>query len=548
MMNAKQSLTSHESIGLVAVLAGFLLTSGARAADWPQWGGLDLGRNTVSAETGLPESFTTQGETNGNIRWRAPMGTFVYGNPTVAGGRVFVGTDDYLLQEDTRFHRTHGGLLHCLDEKTGQLLWRLVVPARPKERLPEGAHYGQQKIGTCSSVAVSGQRAFFMTGAAEIMCLDVKGQADGNDGPFQDEARYMAGPGQPPVKLGPRDADIIWSYDLVDQLGICPHDVSGCSPLIDGRILYSETCNGVNHEHTACLRPNAPSFIALDTETGKLLATDTEDLGHRMWHCLWSPPSLGTVNGKKLVFFGGGDGLCYAFEALASVPDQPVHFKKVWQYDCVPPNYREPEGKPFNYYIGDKRKKYTTNKDDGTFLGPSEIISTPVFHEGRVYCTIGQDPSHGRGRGLLHCIDASKTGDITKSGCVWTYDGLERTIASVAVSDGLVYAVDLPGRVHCLDAATGKPYWVFETRGETWGSPLVADGKVFINTKKRLEVFAAGKTPKLLAEIPLGAASSPIVANGTLYVSSSRYLYAVQKGAQFIIPSDPAPAKTAPGQ
>ena len=522
-------------VRVLVVAAGGLLLP-VRAADWPQWGGLDLGRNMVSAETGLPTSFTTQNETNENVRWRAPMGTFVYGNPTVAGGRVFVGTDDYLLQDDPRFHRTHGGLLHCLDEKTGQLLWRLVVPARPKERLPEGAHYGQQKIGTCSSVAVAGQRAYFMTGACEIMCLDVNGQADGNDGPFKDEARYMAGAGQPPVALGPHDADIIWSYDLVDQLGVCPHDVAGCSPLVDGRILYSETCNGVDHDHKRCLRPDAPSFIALDTETGRLLATDTEDLGHRMWHCLWSPPSLGVVGGKKLVFFGGGDGVCYAFEALTAVPDQPVHFKKVWQYDCVPMNYREPGGVPFNYYVGDKRKKYTTNKDDGTFVGPSEIISTPVFHDGRVYCTIGQDPSHGRGRGLLHCIDASKTGDVTKVGCVWTYDALERTIAGVAISDGLVYAVDLPGRVHCLDAATGKLYWVYETHAETWATPLVADGKLYINTKKRLEVFATGKVPKLLAEIPLGSASSPIVANGTLFAASSRHLYAVQQGAQLVTP------------
>ena len=285
-----------------------------------------------------------------------------------------------------------------------------------------------------------------MTGACEIMCLDVNGMADGNDGPYKDEARYMAGKGNPPIKLGKQDADIIWIYDLVDQLGICPHDLTSCSPVVDGRFLYIVSGNGVNQPHEKCLRPDAPSFICLDTQTGKLLATDTEGLGHRMWHCLWSPPSMGVVNGKKLVFFGGADGICYAFEALTAVPSEPIHFKKVWQYDCDPPSYRFPNGqKPFNYYIGDRRKKYSTNKNDGKFLGPSEIISSPVFHDGKVYVTIGQDPTHGRGRGLLHCIDASKPGDITQSGCVWTYDGIERTIASVAISDGLLYAVDLAG-------------------------------------------------------------------------------------------------------
>ena len=535
-----------KSAPLSVTLAIFLAATSVYAADWPAWGGSDLGRNMVSCETGLADTFkpgdkSTNGEgilpeTTENVRWVVKLGTLICGNPTVADGRVFVGTDDSSLMHDPRLKRTRGGMVWCLDEKTGKTLWRLPVPPRPKERLPDNAHYGQQNMGVCSSPTVVGNRCYVVTNAAEILCLDVRGQADGNDGPFQDEAQYIAGDNNPPVKLEKTDGDIIWKFDLVDELGICPHDVAACSVLVDGRFLYVTSANGVNHEHTFCLRPDAPSFIALDAKTGKLLATDTEDLGHRMWHCLWSPPTIGVVNGKKLVFFGGGDGICYAFEALTDVPSDPIHFKKVWSYDCDPPNYRDPlgDGKPFNYYIGDRRKKYTTNTSDGTFLGPSEIIASPVFHDGRVYCTIGQDPMHGRAKGMLNCIDASKTGDITHTGCVWTYDGIERTIASVAISDGLVYACDLGGHVHCLDEKTGKLYWMFPTNSETWSSPLVADGKVYINTKKGLTVLAAGKEMKELAAIPLGSAAyaTPVAANGTLFVCSQSYLWAVQKGAK----------------
>jgi outer membrane protein assembly factor BamB len=533
-----------------AALAFFLAITSVHAGDWPAWGGCDLGRNMVSSESGLPESFkpgekSPKGDgivpgTTENVRWVVKLGTFICGNPTVADGRVFVGTDDAMLQSDPRLKRTRGGMVWCLDEKTGNTLWRLPVPVRPKERLPKDAHYGQQNLGVCSAPTVAGKRAYVVTNAAEILCLDVKGQADGNDGPFNDEATYIAGSNNPPVNVDKNDGDILWRYDLVEQLGICPHDVAACSVLVDGDIVYCTSANGVNHEHTFCLRPDAPSFIALDARTGKLLATDTEDLGHRMWHCLWSPPTIGVVNGKKLVFFGGGDGICYAFEALEAAPAEPIHFKKVWSYDCVPPNYRDPigDGQPFNYYIGDKRKKYTTNKNDGTFLGPSEIIASPVFHEGRVYCTLGQDPMHGRGRGMLNCIDATGTGDITHSGRVWTYDALERTIASVAVSDGLLYATDLSGKVHCLDERTGKPYWVYETNAETWSTPLVADGKIFISTNKKLVTLAAGKVVKLLSEIPLGSAAyaTPVAANGTLFVCSQSYLWAVQKGAKTAVP------------
>ena len=538
------------STPLSVTMSIFLAAASARAGDWPAWGGSDLGRNMVSQEKGLPDIFkpgekSPQGDgmlpgTTENVRWVVKLGTLICGNPTVAGGRVFVGSDDASLQGDTRLKRTKGGMVWCLDEKTGNIMWRLPVPVRPKERLPKDAHYGQQNLGTCSSPTIAGNRAYVVTNSCEIVCLDVKGQANGNDGPFKDEATYMAGDRNPPVEIQKTDGDILWKYDLVEQLGICPHDVAACSVLVDGDILYCTSANGVNHEHTFCLRPDAPSFIALDAKTGKLLATDTEDLGHRMWHCLWSPPTVGVVNGKRLVFFGGGDGICYAFEALTEVPGQPVHFKKVWSYDCVPPNYRDPlgDGKPFNYYIGDTRKKYTTNKNDGTFLGPSEIIASPVFHDGRVYCTIGQDPMHGRGRGLLHCIDATKTGDITQSGRVWTYDAIERSIGSVSISGGLLYATDLAGHVHCLDEKTGKPYWVHETNAETWSTPLVADGRIYICTKKKLVTLAAGKEKKLISEVPLGSSAyaTPIVANSTLFVCSQSYLWAVQKGAKMATP------------
>jgi len=531
-----------------ATILGLLIGLGAaaaaaRAEDWPQWGGRDPGRNMVARETGLPESFTP-GEksadgsginlaTTQHVRWAVRLGAYIYGNPTIAGGRVFVGTDDTLLDGDARLRRTRGGLVQCLDEATGRLLWRLAVPQRPKERLPKDAHYGQQHFGTCSSPAVSGGRVYVLTNACEVVCLDVDGLADGNDGPFTDEGRYLVGPGKPPVALDPSDADVVWVHDLIEESGVCPHDVASCSPLVDGRFVYTVTSNGVDGPHEKCPKPDAPSFVVLDADTGRLLASDAEGLGRRMWHCLWSPPSMGTVAGRRLVFFGGGDGVCYAFEALAEVPKEPVRLKKVWQYDCVPPAYRLRDGKPIPYYEGDKRKKYSTNKDDGTYVGPSQIIGTPVFHEGRVYVAIGQDPAHGRGRGLLHCIDASRTGDVTATAAVWTYDAIERSLSSVAIADGLLYAVDLPGRVHCLDVRTGKPLWVYEMNAETWGTPLVADGKVFLGTKKHLAVLAAGREMKELARVRLGAPSygTPVAANGTLFVASERYLWAVRQGA-----------------
>jgi outer membrane protein assembly factor BamB len=525
-------------LGWGCLILGLLLSPTPRThgADWPQWGGHDS-RNPVSEERGLPNSFVPGKKAAGidlattrNVKWAARLGMSAYGNPTVAGGRVFIGTDDRLLAlTSSTLRPARGGMIQCLDEKTGRLLWRLPIPMRTN--VPKDVWFTHQYLGVCSSPTVEGDRVYVISSAGDVLCLDADGQADGNDGPFTDEGRYMAPRGAAPVAIGPTDGDIIWRFDPMDALGVQYHDAASCSVLIDGEVLYTGTSNGVDEPHKRMLNPDAPALIVLDKRTGRLVATENEGIARRTYHCQWSPQSLGVVSGKALVFFGGGDGVVYAFEAIDRATDHPVHLKKVWSYDGNPPEYTNRNGKPIPYYDGDKRKTGGPNHDDGTYVGPNEFISTPVLYNNRVYVTMGQDPAHGRGRGLLHCIDATKTGDVTQSGCVWRYDGIERSLSTPAIADGLLYVPDLSGKLHCLDADTGQPYYVFNMAAETWGGALVADGKVFVGTAKDFWVFAAGKKPTVLATIRLGspAYSTPVAANGVLYVTSKNYLWAVAK-------------------
>ena len=185
-----------------------------------------------------------------------------------------------------------------------------------------------------------------------------------------------------------------------------------------------------------------------------------------------------------------------------------------------------------HYTLGDKRRRDTINElNDGSFVGMSEIIATPVFHKGRVYVAIGRDPDHGRGRGALLCLDADQTGDSTETGKLWTYQGLDRSISTVSIADGLLYVVDVAGRLHCVNAETGKAYWVYESKSRTIASTMVADGKIYLPTEKHLNVLATGKAMKLLSQISLGAPSwsTPVVASGTLYVTSKKYLWALKQ-------------------
>jgi outer membrane protein assembly factor BamB len=144
---------------------------------------------------------------------------------------------------------------------------------------------------------------------------------------------------------------------------------------------------------------------------------------------------------------------------------------------------------------------------------------------------IGRDPDHGRGRGALVCLDASQAGDITKTGKLWTYQGLDRSLSTVSIADGLLYVADVAGRLHCLDAETGKAHWVYDSASRVIASTMVADGKIYLPNEKHLDILAVGKVMKLLSQIPLGAPSwsTPVVANGTLYVTSKKYLWAVKR-------------------
>ena len=502
--------------------AAVCLCWAARGADWPQWGGTDA-RNMVSDEKLLPDSFTP-GErqaggtidlaTTKNVKWTARLGNYAYGNPTVANGRVFVGTDSTTLSPDRRSREGGGGMVKCFDEATGKLLWQFVVPKRTN--LPEGVYFNHQDLGACSSPTVDGDRVYVVDSADEVVCLDVHGQTN-------------PPAGQPPADA-PADAKVIWRYDLINELHVSPHDSASCSVLIHGDVLYVGTSNGVDRTHEKIVAPDAPALVALDKRSGRLLATENEKISSRLFHCQWSSPSLGKVGDKTLLFFGGADGVCYAFEALDKVPDKPVYLKKVWSYDCNPPSYKFRDGKPIHYTDGDRRRRLSPNKDDGLYVGPSEIIATPVFYNNRVYVAIGQDPMHGRGQGMLHCIDATKTGDITETGKIWSYDGLDRTIASATIAEGLLYIPDIAGRVRCLDADTGKRQWVYETGAQAWGSVLAADGKLYFGTKAEFFVMAAGREPKVLSRVSVGSPvyTTPVAANGVLYVASQQFLWAVQ--------------------
>ena len=457
-------------------------------------------------QSALPDAFRAE-----DLLWAIDLGAHQYTIPIVDDGQLFIGVNDANLKHST-LRRSGGGMLMRLEPKTGEMVWQMVIP-RYEEGNIRPSHFNIWRCGVCSRPAIEGKRLYIVGPRGDVLCLDRNGQTDGNDGPYMKEAEYMEAPAD--YRLQKTDGDIIWEYNLVHEAGVVPHDVCGSSPLLVGGYLYACTSNGQDNRHSRIVKPEAPALIVLDKETGKLVAVEAEGISKRSYHCNWSSPVAATVRGKPIILFGGGDGILYAFKPVVSSMGEPRPLKKLWQYDCNPKEYR---------YLDGKERRYS-QYNNRTPEGPSEIISIPAVAGGRIYAAIGQSPMHGRGRGMLTCIDAA-TGRK-----VWESAKVDRTTAQPAVDGGLVYISDYTGRLHCLDADTGEQYWQHELEGKAWfASPVVVDGKVYMSTERRtLWILKAGKEKKVLGKSRFKSPAITLMAHdGVLYLPTQRRLFAVK--------------------
>ncbi|MBT3202118.1 MAG: PQQ-binding-like beta-propeller repeat protein [Phycisphaerales bacterium] len=492
---------------LTAGLVASLYVPVAQGADRPQWGN-PHDRNMTSPEKNLPA--TLDPAAGKNVRWSVDIGTKTYSPPIIAGGKVFIGTNNGRPRDQRR--TGDFGVLMCFNESDGKFLWQLVTP-----KLLADKYLDWPRIGICSPATVQGDRAYVVTNRAEVVCLDINGLSDGNDGPFKDEAKFMTQGDATPLKLGKTDADIIWRFDMPSGAGIWPHDSAHSSIMIVGDHLYLNTGNGVDNTHRKVRRPNGPSLIVLDKTSGKLLAADAEGLGRRMFHAAWAAPSMGKVGGKQQVYLGGPDGVVYAFEPAGPTltpSAKPAALKCIWRFDC------DPSAPKVNVH------KYLRNRQ----AGPSIIYGMPVYHNNRVYATYSGDVWWGKRTAGVCCIDATKTGDVTKTAGLWSSELSRHCTATPAISGGLLYVGDLGGKFHCIDADTGKTVWTHATNGPVYASALVADSKVYIGTQKGgFLIFATGREKKVLAEVKLDSSihAAATAANSAVYISTMKKLYAI---------------------
>jgi len=520
--------------------------------DWPQWGGSYF-RNNVSDGKGIATEWDVEEGTN--IKWSVKLGSETYGNPIVANGKVYVGTNNGSGYMKRYPNKVDLGCLICFDEETGEFLWQ-----HSSEKLPTGRVHDWPNQGICSAPMIVGDRVWFVSSRGEVICLDAEGFRDGeNDGPFSAEK-----PDKPDVVWDEQhEADVVWKLDMMAKLGVSQHNMCSCSVTFAGDTLFVNTANGVDEGHISLPQPNAPSFVALNMNTGEVLWTDSSP-GENVLHGQWSSPGYGEFGGQAQVLFAGGDGWLYSFDPKG----ENGKSKLLWKFDCNP--------KDSHYFLTGRSTR-------------NHLIATPVVYDGLVYIAVGEDPEHGEGIGHLWCIDPTKRGDVSptqvfnpehdggktpiphkrikaldaekgdiekpnaNSAVVWHYMGndppkkfeatMHRTCGTVAIKDDLLFVADFSGLLHCLDVKTGKAHWTYDMLAASWASPLIVENRVYIGDEDGdVTIFELSKDMKIVSKesngepgpISMSTAvyTTPVVANNTLFIANRNQLFCIKPGTK----------------
>ena len=215
-------------IALLAVFSATVLPA-AQAADWHMWAGSETRNMANMVEKNMPESWDIEKGTN--VKWIAQLGSQSFGNPVVADGHIFIGTNNQ-AERDPKI-KGDKGIIMCFNEADGKFLWQIV-----HDKLAAGRVNDWPMQGICSTANVDGNRMYYVSNRCELVCADASfaGDADHN-------------------------GKVLWKLDMIKDLGVYPHNMSASSPNIDGNLAFIVTSNGVDEAHIVIPSPKRPVLL-----------------------------------------------------------------------------------------------------------------------------------------------------------------------------------------------------------------------------------------------------------------------------------------------
>src|SRR5581483_6438417 len=129
------------ALGGLAVLlgAGRAAPEPPAGRSWPMFGGTPSRNMANTVEKNIADTWSMKKGKEVNVKWVARLGNNSYAAPVVAGGRVFVGTNNAVPRDPAI--KGDKGVLMCFRESDGAFLWQAVHDKLPDPE-QDGPHLG----------------------------------------------------------------------------------------------------------------------------------------------------------------------------------------------------------------------------------------------------------------------------------------------------------------------------------------------------------------------------------------------------------------------
>jgi len=407
------------------------------ANDWTDYRGPK--RDGSSPEKNLPSSWSPSGE---NLAWKAPYGG--RSTPVIHGNHL------YLLNASGKGPTLQERLV-CLNADTGQLLWERAMNVYqsdvPPHRIAWSSPVVDPETGNVYVYGVHGALTAFSSAGKQL-----------------------------------------WMRSMVEEQGlVTTHGGRTVSPVIHANLVIVSGISTGWGEHSRA----AHRFFALDKRTGEFVWVSTP--GGRPFDTTYSPPTIATVEGMRLLIAGGGDGTMHAVKVLTGEP--------VWNF------------------VMSKRGLNT-----GALVFNNQVI---VSHSEE-----NLDTSE---MGLLASINATGRGALGPKDVKWKIVGFQGGFSSPIIDGDRIFQVDNGANLFAFDFSTGRQLWKQNLGTIQKASPVLADGKIYVGTENGKFFILQPRNEKcdILDSDEVGSAgseqiiASPAVARGRVYFISTTSLYAI---------------------
>jgi outer membrane protein assembly factor BamB len=288
-----------------------------------------------------------------------------------------------------------------------------------------------------------------------------------------------------------RDGKVLWSRSLTEEFGaITTHGGRTVSPIIDGQNVIVNTLNFGWGD----MARTSNRYFAFDKKTGQVVWVSAPQKRH--YDTNYAMPVTADVNGSRLLVVGGTDGVIHAMRAGTGEP--------VWHWD----------------------------------VSKRAINNSVVVNGTTVYVTHSEENNGTSEMGMVAAIDATAKGDVTKDNIKWVTYGFLGGFSSPVLDAERLYHMDNGAVLGAFDLKSGLKVWDRNLGTIQKGSPVLADGKLYVGTENGKFFILRPKAEgvDVLDEDLLGSAqepepiiASPAVADGRVYVVSMNATYAIGK-------------------